>query len=181
MNFPFIARKYYEEVVYMLECLLCYATGGKLSKHTYSLKTMEIAVDDYIDECCAEKDAEKEALIAGQETLQKYIAKQEAEIEFYKERTNKLDIQIATLLEQTRSQKAEIERLKAMNQSKLDMIHDLMEKCETAKAEAIKEFAERLKSKAKTGKGYLGNVYCSVAVNDVNETYREMTGESNAE
>ena len=44
--------------------------------------------------------AENEALIAGQETLQKYIAEQ----------------------------KAEIERLKSMNQAKLDMIHDLRER-----------------------------------------------------
>lgn len=42
-------------------------------------------------------------------------------------------------------QKAEIERLKSMNQSKLDIIHDVRTDLETAKAEAIKEFAERLK------------------------------------
>lgn len=42
-------------------------------------------------------------------------------------------------------QQAEIERLKSMNQAKLDTIHDLQEELSTAKAEAIKEFAERLK------------------------------------
>lgn len=42
-------------------------------------------------------------------------------------------------------QKQEIERLQSMNQAKLDMIHDIRAELETAKAEAIKEFAERLK------------------------------------
>ena len=41
-------------------------------------------------------------------------------------------------------QDAEIERLKSMNQAKLDMIHDLREEFEKIKAEAVKEFAENL-------------------------------------
>lgn len=45
-------ERLYGETAYKLECLLCYATGNKLSKHTYPLKTMEIAVSDYIQECC---------------------------------------------------------------------------------------------------------------------------------
>lgn len=44
-------------------------------------------------------------------------------------------------------QKAEIERLQSMNQAKLDMIHDLRTDVETARAEAVKEFAERLRGK----------------------------------
>lgn len=43
-----------EEITYKLECLLCQATGSKLSKSTYSLKTMETALNDYINECCGE-------------------------------------------------------------------------------------------------------------------------------
>lgn len=39
-----------EKVRYKLECLLCHATGGKLSKSTYSLRTMEIAVTDFMQE-----------------------------------------------------------------------------------------------------------------------------------
>ena len=60
MKLPFVKRKDYEKVVYKLECLLCHATGGKLSKHTYPLLTMESYVDDYVDDCCEE--AVKEAL-----------------------------------------------------------------------------------------------------------------------
>ena len=39
-----------ENLIYKLECLLCHATGSKLSKHTYDLKTMETAVTDYVNE-----------------------------------------------------------------------------------------------------------------------------------
>ena len=39
-----------DELIYKLECLLCHATGGKLSKHTYDLRTMETVVTDYIQE-----------------------------------------------------------------------------------------------------------------------------------
>lgn len=50
-----------EELTYKLECLLCHATGGKLSKSTYTLKTMECAVTDYINDCCYETDVETKA------------------------------------------------------------------------------------------------------------------------
>lgn len=51
-----------EELIYKLECLLCHATGGKLSKHTYTLQVMESAVTDYIQDCCNEymEEAKKE-------------------------------------------------------------------------------------------------------------------------
>ena len=45
---------YTDELIYKLECLLCHATGGKLSKHTYTLQVMESAVTDYIQDCCDE-------------------------------------------------------------------------------------------------------------------------------
>lgn len=52
MKLPFVSRKSYDEVVYKLECLLCHATGGKLSYHTYPIRTMESEVDNYIQDCC---------------------------------------------------------------------------------------------------------------------------------
>ena len=54
MIFPFVRRKHYDEVVHKLECLLCHATGGRLSKASYPLNIMEMAVTDYIEECCEE-------------------------------------------------------------------------------------------------------------------------------
>lgn len=49
-----VPRDEYEALIYKLECLLCHATGGKLSKHTYDLRTMETVVNDYINESCDE-------------------------------------------------------------------------------------------------------------------------------
>ena len=43
-------RSEVEELVCKLERLLCHATGGKLSKHTYELWVMETAVTDHINE-----------------------------------------------------------------------------------------------------------------------------------
>lgn len=47
-----------DELTEKLECLLCHATGSKLSKSTYSLRTMESAVNDEVQECCEEARAE---------------------------------------------------------------------------------------------------------------------------
>ena len=61
MKLPFISRKKYdklmkeyEEAIYKFECLLCHATGNRLSKHTYSLSVMERAVCDHITDVCNE-------------------------------------------------------------------------------------------------------------------------------
>ena len=43
-----------EELIYKLEYLLCHSTGGRLSKHTYDLRTMETVVTDYINESYSE-------------------------------------------------------------------------------------------------------------------------------
>ena len=53
-----------DELIYKLECLLCHATGGKLSKSTYTLKTMETVVTDYIQESYDEAYAEARAEVA---------------------------------------------------------------------------------------------------------------------
>lgn len=73
------------------------------------------------------------------------INRLQAENEQYKDYT-------AKWMEKCDDLQAENERLKSMNQAKLDMIHDLREENEwyieiiqTTKAEAYKEFAERLK------------------------------------
>lgn len=49
-----VTKSEVEELIYKLECLLCHATGGKLSKYTYDLMTMEAVVTDYIDEAYSE-------------------------------------------------------------------------------------------------------------------------------
>lgn len=52
MIFPFVRREKYEELVRKLEIVLCYATGGKLSKHTWSINTMLTEIDSHIQDCC---------------------------------------------------------------------------------------------------------------------------------
>ena len=38
--------------------MLCEATGGLLSKHTYTAKTMTTHANDYVSKCCEEAQAE---------------------------------------------------------------------------------------------------------------------------
>lgn len=71
MMLPFVSRKKYDDVVFKLECLLCEATGNRLSKHTYSVQTMLRAVLDYQVESCV--DAAKRA-------IEDYKKKHESEV-----------------------------------------------------------------------------------------------------
>lgn len=61
---------------------------------------------------------------------------------------------IKSALDLIKRKQAEIERLQSMNQAKLDIIHDIRAELETAKSEAIKEFAERLKSECFIDRGF---------------------------
>ena len=79
---------------------------------------------------------EIEALIAGQETLQKHIAKQKEENKWLQDQLSKSEAEIA-------KQESKIERLQHLLNSKAFVLAD--DKKKQAKAEAIKEFAERLK------------------------------------
>lgn len=45
-----VPRAEVDELICKLECLLCHATGGRLSKHTYDFRTMETVVTDCINE-----------------------------------------------------------------------------------------------------------------------------------
>jgi hypothetical protein len=91
MRFPFVRRKKYDEVVYKLEALLCHATGGKLSNHTYTLQTMESAVTDYIQESCDEASIE-----GGKTTAEEIFAEIEfdiAELDFDREESRAIAIE----------------------------------------------------------------------------------------
>lgn len=112
--------------------------------------------------------------------------------------TENIQQQVLDLLKR---QKTEIERLKSMNQAKLDCIHDLQKENEilsrnadTAfqdglnerrdlfapeiKAEAIKEFTERLKSSIYINTDLL--VYqCEEVESVIDDIVKEMVGESN--
>ena len=83
-------------------------------------------------------------------------------------------------------QKAEIERLRSMNRAKLATIHDLQIELKTAKSEAVKEFAERLKNKIKTECNPYGkptfDYDTSIAImHYIDNLVKEMVGDNNAE
>ena len=84
---------------------------------------------------------------------------------------------ISKALDLINRQQAEIDRLLSMNEAKLDMIHDLQTKLETARVEAIKDFAERLIARAE--KAYYSDTYMCVDVYDIAKLEEEMVGENN--
>ena len=100
----------------------------------------------------------------------------------------RLEIELKAMRGAANSYKAENERLSEENKEKTETIVflkdqavgwsidfcNLKKKLKTAKSEARKEFAERLKQKAKQGKGHLGNAYCSVDVAVIDELLEEM-------
>jgi chromosome segregation ATPase len=103
--------------------------------------------------------------------LKDFINRQKAEIERLEhiradlsreadqiaEEYSNLVIEKDELFDIAEAQKTEIERLKSMNQSKLDIIHDIRADLETAKAEIVKEFAERLHKLIDTDWGKIHN------------------------
>lgn len=123
-----------EKLIYKLECLLCHATGGLLSKHTYELRVMESAVTDYVEKCCDSGNADlQDALNTQVET------------------NARLSGEYLSLMKESESQKAEIERLSKLNEEILmdhrfdrrpggDCWNDVIEKAKTKVAREI--FAE---------------------------------------
>jgi cell division protein FtsB len=99
--------------------------------------------------------AEKEALIAGQETLQKYIAEQKAEIE-----------RLHSEVKETRAT--------------IDSFTDIGKLYSEIKAEAIKEFAERLKAKEATHFCKCGQpfVYTDLFNGEIDNLVKEMVGDT---
>ena len=113
---------------------------------------------------------EIEALISGQETLQKYIAEKDAEIEQYKARILNDTEYIEKIEVENRKQKAEIERLQKYNTDVAFKHYN----------DGVKEFAERLKKKqfcfGTLRGGKLVSRY-AVDVSDIDKAYEEMVGE----
>ena len=115
--------------------------------------------------------AEIEALIAGQETLQKYRD----------EEINRLEIELKATSGAALSYKAEIERLQNDLSTWKDIAHRETSYVSIAKAEAVKEFAERLKNYYIKNKIYdkpnahtlIGFLFCQI-----DNLVKEMAGES---
>lgn len=81
-----------------------------------------------------ELNEEKQALIAGQETLQKALAEKNAEVERFK----KIETTINTFW-------SELKKIIITKGKETPTLEELLEHMENLKSEAIKEFAERLK------------------------------------
>lgn len=107
------------------------------------------------------------------------INRQQAEVERLRKEVNLVSIQFQDLQERYEEEQAEIERLKSMNQSKLDMLHDIRAELETAKAEAIKEFAERLKNDLFYKCGDLNYTETCDTRRLIDNIVKEMVGEDN--
>lgn len=76
------------------------------------------------------------------------------------------------------SYKAEIERLTDEKENLRCVIEDLSNNTEYAKAEAVKEFMERLKTKKhECGCNYRKKPVYAVTEEKIDETYKEMVGE----
>lgn len=131
------------------DCPLKSVREKRLSPNDKSCTT--IMLEDALDLIASQK-AEKEALIAGQETLQKHIAEQRAEIERLEKENKNL---LSKLCKKVRTESKVVEKL--------------------IKAEAIKEFAERLKDKSKKR---TQDVYGEmVFFGDIDNLVKEMVGE----
>lgn len=81
-----------------------------------------------------------------------------------------LEIELQAMRGAANSYKAEIKKLRYNLEAVLDERAD--------HSEAYKEFAERLKEKSKQGKGYLGNVYHSVDVAEIDNLLKELVGDN---
>lgn len=101
-----VSRKKHEEVVAKLEDLLCYATGGRLSKSSYPIEVMKKAVREHIREC-----RDEEAL----EALREYEEKAKTEIERLKKENESFSC-LGKLYSEIKSEarKEFAERLKAL-------------------------------------------------------------------
>lgn len=116
-------------------------------------------------------ESEKEALIAGQETLQKALVEKNAEIEDLKESRGFPFFAKDTQL-------VKVSR-KADGQYSADCVTAIQ--VDKIRAEAIKEFAERLKDKSvflEDIERYVGN---AVKVGDIDNLVKELTEGSNGE
>ena len=124
-------------------------------------------------------EADKEALIAGQETLQKSLAEKNAEIE----RLQKENFDLKNGYFQKRYEESECKELqsvrKAWEKSRMDYINLNAEwegKYISAKSEAIKEFAERLKKLSRNLYPFSDEPI--IDCKDVDNLVKEMVGDA---
>ncbi len=182
------------EIIKALEC--CSNKNAmhcsECSYYDHSATCILMLVSDALD-LINRLQSEKEALINGQETLQKYIAEQKAEIadlqdeiKCEKETNEHLSAENIALQKECDYQKAEIERLTEAGKeavscfTRMESLYKI--KCkelEIARAEAIKEFAERLKGLLSLNVRLSNEDYLDIAT-DIDNLVKEMVGDDRA-
>ncbi len=153
------------EIIKDLQC-----ASEWFAEHGRNTNTAIIGICDRALDLINRLQAEKEALINGQKTLQKYIAEQKSEILI-------LNHSNANLMELYYNEKEKVASAK-------QKVIDACKMLENAKAEAIKEFAERLKKNSiavDVSFGYGREHYAeAVTVIAIDSIVKGMVGEGEA-
>ena len=117
------------------------------------IKALECRKEDMI---CAVVDEDNRTHFVTNENVLDLINRQKAEIERLERQSNRLGAVIDSLREN---------------------ICSLSEGLETARAEAIKEFVERLKKLARPFPFFIIEAVCGVTVTDIDNLVKEMVGD----
>jgi FtsZ-binding cell division protein ZapB len=105
------------------------------------------------------------------------INRLQADKEYYKKNRDKYQDDVMFLSKQCDELQAENERLQKHIQEGIDLAKQIPEMVATAQAEAIKEFAERLKEKKKSINITIGLDYEVCFVSDIDNLLKELVGE----
>jgi predicted transcriptional regulator len=140
----------------------CYASGRQCTNCPCTNNIDCVQLEKYALDLINRQKAEKEALIAGQETLQKALAEKNAEIERFK----KIETTVNGFW-------SEMQKLSTFKKKRNPTLEELLEYMDNLKAEAIKEFAERLKEKF-SGVSLCNNGFVNSTLDNI---VKEMVGD----
>ena len=141
-----------EQIIKALECCISDETLACYNCPAYSVcDTGNVVIEEMAIDLINRQKAEINGLISGQETLQKCIAEKDAEIERLKNAYRHFAWERDVFFEETK----------------------------TAKDEAIKEFAERLKAQFELRPSYhrLTLIVCDEVRNAIDSLVKEMVGD----
>ncbi len=122
---------------------------AEIDKLTCDYGCYKVSATDVVEQL----KAEIEALISGQKTLQKALTEKDAEIERLREAKEQLEVKSS---EEIHSLNAEIRTLKKTNEAYTRECKRIVSLIPKARAEAVKEFAERLKKRFESWSSYSG-------------------------
>ena len=149
------------------------------------IKAMECCIENDLDDCAECLYLYKEC---DGNCIDRLLRDALDLINRLKDENSNLTSDLTSLQRDLTSAKAENERLQKESDRRhytlqcyalqYGTVKDQTEVINKAKAEAVREFADKLKCYAKSGKGYLGRAYYSVAVADIDNLLEEMEKEN---